>query len=65
VRVKRKEEVVPAIEQAMNSDGPFIIDFMIEPEENVFPMVPPGASLAEIIEEPRKEVVSWPRRSTS
>ena len=54
LRVKRKEEVVPAIEQAMEYQGPFLIDFMIEPEENVYPMVPPGATVAECIEEPRE-----------
>jgi len=57
-------EVVPAIEQAIGHQGPFIIDFMIEPEENVYPMVPPGVGLAEVMEEPRKEVAAWSRRST-
>jgi len=55
LRVTRGEEVVPAIEQAMAYQGPFLIDFRIEPEENVYPMVPPGAALAEVLEEPRKE----------
>ncbi len=55
LRVKRKEEVVPAIEQAMNHDGPFLIDFMVESEESVYPMVPPGATLAEILEEPKQK----------
>jgi acetolactate synthase-1/2/3 large subunit len=64
LRVTRREEVVPAMEQAMEHEGPFLIDFMVEPEENVFPMVPPGASVAEFIEQPRKEVSIWPRRST-
>ncbi len=64
LRVTHKEEVVPAIEKAMAEPGPFLIDFMVEPEENVFPMVPPGATLAETIEEPKKEVPAWPRRST-
>ena len=64
LRVTRREEVVPAIEQAMEHEGPFLIDFMVEPEENVFPMVPPGASVAEFIEQPKKEVLTWPRRST-
>ncbi len=64
VRVKRKEEVVPAIEQALAEPGPFLIDFMVEPEENVYPMVTPGATLAEVIEEPKKEEAIWPRRST-
>jgi len=64
LRVTRQEEVVPAVEQAMAEPGPFIIDFRIEPEENVFPMVPPGAALAEVLEEPEKGVAVWPRRST-
>ena len=55
LRVKHKEEVVPAIEQAMNHDGPFLIDFMVESEESVYPMVPPGATLAEILEEPKQK----------
>ena len=56
LRVKRREEVTPAIEQAMAHDGPFLIDFMVEPEENVYPMIPPGATVAEIIEEPKQQV---------
>ena len=55
LRVKKKEEVVPAIEKAMEHQGPFLIDFMVEPEENVYPMVPPGASLAQVLEAPKKE----------
>ncbi len=54
LNVKRKEEVVLAIERAMSEPGPFLINFEVEPEENVYPMVAPGASLAEVIEEPKK-----------
>jgi acetolactate synthase-1/2/3 large subunit len=61
--VKTREEVVPAIQRAMATPGPYIINFEVEPEENVYPMVPPGASLHEFIEEPRKEVPAWSRRS--
>jgi acetolactate synthase-1/2/3 large subunit len=53
LRVKYREEVTPAIEQAMAEPGPFLIDFQVNPEENVFPMVPPGASLTELLEEPK------------
>jgi acetolactate synthase-1/2/3 large subunit len=53
LKVKLKEEVVPAIERAMAESGPFLIDFQVEPEENVYPMVPPGSSLTELIEEPK------------
>ena len=56
LRVQHKEEVVPAIEQAIAHPGPFLIDFKVEPEENVYPMVPPGAALSEIIEDPKKKV---------
>jgi acetolactate synthase-1/2/3 large subunit len=64
LRVSRREEVVPAIQQAMEHEGPFLIDFRVEPEENVYPMVPPGASVAEFVELPKKEVRSWLRQST-
>ncbi|MDD4876047.1 MAG: biosynthetic-type acetolactate synthase large subunit [Dehalococcoidales bacterium] len=64
IRVSHKEDVIPAIERAMNEDGPFLIDFMIEPEENVYPMVPPGGALSEILEEPKNEVEVWLRQST-
>ena len=55
-RVRNRLEVIPAIERAMAHDGPFLIDFVVEPEENVYPMVPPGATLAETLEKPREEV---------
>jgi acetolactate synthase-1/2/3 large subunit len=54
LKVKHKEEVAPAIEKAMAEPGPFLIDFIVEPEENVFPMVPPGAALTEVMEAPTK-----------
>ncbi|MDO8688340.1 MAG: biosynthetic-type acetolactate synthase large subunit [Dehalococcoidales bacterium] len=56
LRVTRKEEVAPALQQALAEPGPFLIDFIVEPEENVYPMVPPGAALNEIIEEPKTRV---------
>ena len=63
-RVRHKEEVIPAIEKAIAYDGPFLIDFGIEPEENVYPFVPPGASLEEFLEIPKKEEALWQRQST-
>jgi acetolactate synthase I/II/III large subunit len=64
LRVTRREEVIPAIDQAMAHDGPFIIDFTVAPEENVWPIVPPGAANAEFIEPAKKEVTAWQRQST-
>jgi len=56
MRVTDKLMVTGAIEKAMAYEGPFLIDFQVEPEENVYPMVPPGAALCEILECPREEV---------
>jgi len=60
LRVTRREEVVPAIKRAMDEDGPFLIDFAIEPEENVYPMVPPGAAIVELLEAPKQEQKAVP-----
>ena len=44
IRVTRDEEIMPAIERARSIRGPVLIDFVVEPEANVWPIVPPGAS---------------------
>ena len=61
-RVKDKLDVIPAIEKAMEHNGPFLIDFVIEPEENVFPIVPPGAALVQSIEMPKSEKTTPKKR---
>jgi acetolactate synthase-1/2/3 large subunit len=58
IRVKHREEVTPAIYKAIDYDGPFLIDFVVEPEENVYPMIQPGGSLAQILELPKPERAS-------
>ena len=58
MRVADKAQVESAIRWAMEEPGPVIVDFMVEPEENVYPMIPAGESLAEMIEEPWQETVS-------
>ena len=63
LNVKTKEEVAPALERAMAEPGPFLINFEVEPEENVYPMVPPGAAIHEVLEAPKKEVKSWPKNT--
>ena len=52
VRVSNREEVAPALRQAQDHDGPFLIEFVVDPTTNVFPMVPPGGSLADTLEDP-------------
>ena len=53
LRATRKEEVDSVIVKAMEHPGPVLIDFVVEPEENVYPMIPAGTSVKEMIEEPR------------
>jgi acetolactate synthase-1/2/3 large subunit len=62
--VKHKSEVISAISRAIEAPGPFLLNFMVAPEENVYPMVPPGASLAEVTEEPKKEAAKWRQINT-
>ena len=50
--VNNNEDVRPAIREANSHDGPFLIDFKIKKEENVFPMIPSGQSVNELLEEP-------------
>lgn len=49
VRVTKKDEVKPALKKAINANYPVLIDFMVEREECVFPMVAPGASIDEML----------------
>ena len=57
IRVSDKAQVKPAILRAMEFDGPALIDFVVEEEENVYPMIPSGQTIHELIEEPRPEGV--------
>ena len=46
MRVKEPQDVAPALREALAAtDRPVVIDFWVEREANVFPMVPPGESL--------------------
>jgi acetolactate synthase-1/2/3 large subunit len=49
LRVERPSEVAEAITRAAKSDLPFLLDFMIDPEEDVLPMTPPGKTTADCI----------------
>jgi acetolactate synthase-1/2/3 large subunit len=49
MRVESPDEVLPALKASLDCDGPFVMDFRIEREENVFPMVPAGAAINEMI----------------
>jgi acetolactate synthase-1/2/3 large subunit len=57
LRVTDRAQVKSAIHQAMEYDGPALIDFRVEREENVYPMIPSGTSVNELMEEPSPERV--------
>ncbi len=49
LRAKTRAAVMPMLEKAFAADGPAVVECMVEPQANVFPMVPAGASLTEMI----------------
>ena len=52
IRVNEKSQVKAAVERAMLHPGPVIVDFVIENDDNVYPMIPAGMSIQQLIEEP-------------
>jgi acetolactate synthase-1/2/3 large subunit len=52
VAVKQRSEVIPIIEAARDHDGAFLIDFKVEQEDTVYPMVAAGADLHQMIRRP-------------
>ncbi len=44
-----------AIQQAMDTHGPVVVDFIVKQDEPVFPMIPAGESVHEMLEEPVPE----------
>ena len=50
--VTQRSQVVPAVQSARRHDGPVLIDFQVEQEDTVYPMVAAGAALHEMIRRP-------------
>jgi acetolactate synthase-1/2/3 large subunit len=56
LRADRPEDVVPCLEKALSIQAPVVMDFHVDPEEDVFPMVPPGHGIDQmILEKPGKK----------
>ena len=49
-RISRREEVSAGIDRLLAADGPCLAHVIIDPKENVWPLVPPGKSNAEMME---------------
>jgi acetolactate synthase-1/2/3 large subunit len=48
LRATKPEEVKRVLREGLETPGPVVMDFHVEPEENVFPMVKPGTPLTEM-----------------
>ena len=55
IRVTDKTQVEAAIRQAMDTPGPVVVDFIVKQDEQVYPMIPAGESVNEMMEEPVPE----------
>ena len=51
-RVDHRADVKDAVQEFLSDREPGLLDFWVDPSENVYPIVPPGASLAEMVVEP-------------
>lgn len=57
VRVTSNEDVAPALKRASEHDGPFLVEFRVKEEVNVYPMVAPGAAVGNMIRRPDPVIV--------
>jgi len=55
--VREREAVIPTVQQARQMEGPALIEFRVEKEDIVYPMVPAGANLDDMIRRPLPERV--------
>ena len=49
MQVTKTSDVRAAVEKALKIDNTVLMDFIIEPEENVYPMVPAGQAINQMI----------------
>jgi len=47
--IERPEDLRPALEEAVRQPGPYLLNVRVSPFENVFPMVPAGAAINEMV----------------
>ena len=50
IRIEKLDEIKPAFKQALEADIPYVLDFHIDPDEHVLPMMLPGGKPQEMIE---------------
>lgn len=50
MRINTNDDIMPVLKEAVNVNGPVLIDCRISPDSNVLPMIPPGGAHTDIIE---------------
>jgi acetolactate synthase-1/2/3 large subunit len=50
IKVTHADEVSSAIDQILQTEGPLLVHVLIDPKENVWPLVPPGKSNSQMME---------------
>jgi len=58
LRVNRREDIEAAVHRAQDTPGPFLIEFVVERADIVYPMVPAGADLDRMIRRPLPERIA-------
>ncbi|PSG87914.1 biosynthetic-type acetolactate synthase large subunit [Mesoflavibacter zeaxanthinifaciens] len=46
--VSKREDLADAVKEMMETEGPYFLEVMVEKEDNVFPMIPTGASVSDV-----------------
>ncbi len=54
-RVNKKEDIIPTMRKAQAHQGPVLIEFVVEQHDMVYPMVPAGADLHNMIRRPHRQ----------
>ena len=50
----KQSDVLPAVAEARGHNGPYLINFLVEKEDSVYPMIPAGSALHEMIRRPNQ-----------
>ena len=64
LRIKRQADIDKVLTQAREHDGPVLVEAVVVKEDNVFPMIPAGAALKDILVEKPKGNLEKPTGST-
>jgi acetolactate synthase-1/2/3 large subunit len=51
-QVQKRSDVIPTVTRARTSGHPFLVDFQVEKEDGVYPMIAPGSALHEMVRRP-------------